>query len=317
MYVYDLLSIKTNGGFMKKIFLVLAATFFCTQVFANADMIKVKGSDTMVNAVQVLAEKYMEKNPGKAISVTGGGSGTGIAALLNSTCDIANSSRDIKDKEKSSAKGKVSEVTVAIDGLSVIVNNSNSINSLTIDQLGKIYRGEVTNWKQVGGSDTPISLYGRQPNSGTFDFFREHIVKADYSKQVREMNGNAQIVESVKATASGIGYVGAGYTKDTKDIKVLSIAKTAGETAYTPTFKNVETKLYPIARPLHQYISGNLTEGVKSFLAYEVSPEGQKIITEQGFFSINDEQKKASYALLGLKMEQTQPATKVEKKIIK
>jgi phosphate transport system substrate-binding protein len=287
---------------MKKLFFVLATVLFSTQIFAaSGKMIQIKGSDTMVNTVQVLAEKYMAKNPGKAISVTGGGSGTGIAALLNETCDIANSSRDIKEKEKVTAKAKISEITIAIDGLSVIVNKGNKVDSLTIEQLGKIYRGDVKNWKEVGGSDTPISLYGRQPNSGTYDFFREHVLKSDYSKQVREMNGNAQIVESVKATTSGIGYVGAGYTKNAKDIKVLSVAKAAGEKAYKPTYSDVEEKLYPIARPLYQYISGNITEEVKNFVAYELSPEGQKIIEKEGFFPINNKQKEFNNALLGIK----------------
>ncbi len=271
----------------------------------NKPMIQIKGSDTLVNAVQVLAEKYMAKNPGKVLSVTGGGSGTGIAALLNGTCSIADSSREMKDKEKSMAKDKISEIVVGIDGLSVIVNKKNKVSTLTLEQLGKIYRGEVTNWKEVGGSNTPISLYGRQPNSGTFDFFREHVVKADYSKQVKEMNGNAQIVESVKSAVSGIGYVGAGYTQNSKDIKVLAVASKTGEKAYKPTFTNVETKLYPISRPLYQYTSGNISEDVKSFLAYEVSAEGQKVVTEEGFFPINDKQKESNYALLGITMEKT------------
>jgi len=269
----------------------------------NKPMIQIKGSDTLVNAVQVLAEKYMAKNPGKVLSVTGGGSGTGIAALLNGTCSIADSSREMKDKEKSMAKDKVNEIVVGIDGLSVIVNKKNKVSTLTIEQLGKIYRGEVTNWKELGGSNTPISLYGRQPNSGTFDFFREHVVKADYSKQVKEMNGNAQIVESVKTAVSGIGYVGAGYTQNSKEIKVLAISAKTGEKAYKPTFTNVETKLYPISRPLYQYVSGNISEDVKSFLAYEVSSEGQKIMTEEGFFPINEKQKESNYALLGIQKE--------------
>ena len=271
----------------------------------NKPMIQIKGSDTLVNAVQVLAEKYMAKNPGKVLSVTGGGSGTGIAALLNGTCSIADSSREMKDKEKSMAKDKVTEIVVGIDGLSVIVNKKNKVSTLTLEQLGKIYRGEVTNWKEVGGSNTPISLYGRQPNSGTFDFFREHVVKADYSKQVKEMNGNAQIVESVKSAVSGIGYVGAGYTQNSKDIKVLAVASKDGEKAYKPTFTNVETKLYPISRPLYQYVSGTISQDVKDFLAYEVSAEGQKVVTEEGFFPINDKQKESNYALLGITMEKT------------
>ncbi|MCX6111694.1 MAG: phosphate ABC transporter substrate-binding protein [Proteobacteria bacterium] len=281
---------------------VLAETTPTTNT-TNKPMIQIKGSDTLVNTVQVLAEKYMAKNPGKVISVTGGGSGTGIAALLNGTCSIADSSREIKPKEKEMAKDKVNEIIVGIDGLSVIVNKNNKISSLTIEQLGKIYRGEVTNWKDIGGKDMSISLYGRQPNSGTFDFFREHVVKADYSKEVKEMNGNAQIVESVKNAVSGIGYVGAGYTQNSKEIKVLAIASKTGEKAYKPTFNNVETKLYPISRPLYQYISGNISEDVKNFLAYEVSAEGQKVVTEEGFFPINDKQKESNYALLGITME--------------
>ena len=291
---------------MKKIFLLLTVTFFCAQVFAKADnMIQVKGSDTMVNMVQVLAEKYMVKNPGKAISVTGGGSGTGVAALLNNTCDIANSSRDLKEKEKTSAKSKVGEVVVAIDGLSIIVNKNNKVDKLTVEQLGKIYRGETTNWKDVGGDNIVINLYGRQPNSGTFDFVREFVVKADYAKSVKEMNGSAQIVEAVKSSsnASGIGYVGAGYVKNAKDLKILKIAKNSSDQAYLPTHDNVLSGLYPIARPLFQFVSGEIKADVKDFFVFELSAEGQKIISEQGFFAISDKQKAINNSLLGIQSE--------------
>ena len=298
---------------MNKIIFGLSLVF-TTSIFAqNSSMIQIKGSDTLVNTVQVLAEKYMAKFPGKTISVTGGGSGTGIAALLNGTCDIANSSREMKDKEKTTAKGKINEIVIGVDGLSVIVNKKNKVNTLTLEQLGKIYRGEVTNWKEVGGINAPISLYGRQPNSGTFDFFREHVVKADYSKQVREMNGNAQIVESVKSAVSGIGYVGAGYTQDAKEIKVLSISKAIGEKAYKPSSVNVEKKLYPISRPLYQYTSGDIKEDIKAFLVYELSAEGQKIVTDEGFFTISSAQKEADYALLGMKVEKTEKVKKKSK----
>jgi phosphate transport system substrate-binding protein len=302
--------LKKEGVIMKKIFCALAILFFCTQGFAKSDnMIQVKGSDTMVNMVQILAEKYMAKNPGKAISVTGGGSGTGVAALLNDTCDIANSSRDLKDKERASSKSKIGEVVIAIDGLSIIVSKDNKIEKLTIEQLGKIYRGEITNWKDVGGANTPINLYGRQPNSGTYDFVREFVVKADYAKSVKEMNGNAQIVEAVKNSnqASGIGYVGAGYVKNAKDLKILKIAKTSKDEAYLPTHDNVLKGLYPIARPLFQFISGEIKTDTKAFLAYELSAEGQKIISEQGFYAISDKQKTANNTLLGLENEKVKP----------
>jgi phosphate transport system substrate-binding protein len=291
---------------MKKLFLFMAAIFLSTQIFAKAgNMIQIKGSDTMVNMVQILAEKYMAKNPGKAISVTGGGSGTGVAALLNHTCDIANSSRDLKEKERISAKSKIAEIIVAVDGLSIIVNKNNKINKLTVEQIGKIYRGEITNWEDVGGANVLINLYGRQPNSGTFDFVREFIVKADYAKSVKEMNGNAQIVEAVKSSsnASGIGYVGAGYVKNAKDIKILKIAKTSTDKAYFPTHSNILGGLYPIARPLFQVISGEIKADTKSFIAYELSTEGQKIISAQGFYAISDKQKIANNAFLGIKSE--------------
>jgi phosphate transport system substrate-binding protein len=291
---------------MKKLIAVLALSFTGT-LFAQQEvakpMLQIKGSDTMVNAVQVLAEKYMAKNPGKAVSVTGGGSGTGVAALLNSTCDIANSSRDLKDKEKESAKSKVNEFVIANDGISIIVSAKNKVNKLTIEQLGKIYRGEITNWKEVGGANTAINMYGRQPNSGTYDFVREFVVKADYAKSVKEMNGNAQIAEAVKSSnnASGIGYVGAGYTKDAKGIKVLKIAKTTKDIAYFPTQINVLKGLYPISRPLYQFVSGDIKENVKELILFELSSEGQKIITEEGFFTINNKQKETNNVLLGIK----------------
>lgn len=289
---------------MKKLILV-SVLMFTANIFAQqGNTLQIKGSDTMVNTIQVLAEKYMAKNPTQKVAVTGGGSGTGIAALQNGTCNIANSSREIKANEREIIKAKTQkdpkQIVVAVDGLSVIVSKNNKLNTLTIDQLGKIYRGEVTNWKEVGGANTPISLYGRQPNSGTFDFFREHVVKADYSKQVKEMNGNAQIVESVKNSnkASGIGYVGAGYTQNAKDVKVLSIAKATGEKAYKPTRDNVLKGFYPISRNLYQYVGADVTETEKNFLAFELSPEGQKIITEEGFFPVKkDDNEKNALAL--------------------
>lgn len=279
---------------MKKIITIIA--LLSSSLYAGK-MIQIKGSDTMVNMVQILSEKYMAQNKGQMVSVTGGGSGTGIAAILNNTCDIANASRDIKKQEKEKAKNGISGFIIGIDGLSVIVHKDNGINELTISQLGKIFRGEVTNWKELGGADVKISMYGRQPNSGTFDFFREHIVKADYAKTVKEMNGNAQIVEAVKNSnnASGIGYVGAGYVQDAKDLKILKIASANGQPSYLPTKENVAKKLYPISRALNQYVSVNLaTADVKNFIKFEISDAGQQIIMDEGFFPITKEQKEAN-----------------------
>ena len=159
----------------------------------------------------------MKKNPDVNIAVTGGGSGTGIAALINKTTDIANSSRELSPKEEEAAKSagvQPFRIIFATDGISVVTHPANPISKLTLEQLGKIFKGEITNWKEVGGKDAKISLYGRQSNSGTYVFFREFVVKADYSPHMKAMNGNAQIVEAIKKDKDGIGYVAVGYVVD-------------------------------------------------------------------------------------------------------
>lgn len=280
---------------MKKYVAFLMAALMLS--FAAADgfareMVQVKGSDTLINVVQRLSEVYMEKNPGKAIAVTGGGSGTGLAAIVNGKCDIANSSRLMKEKEVAAAVEKgmdLKRIIVAIDGLSVIVNGKNPVKQLTVDQVGKIYRGEVTNWKDVGGDDVKISLYGRQPNSGTYDFMKEVVMKGEYASSMRQMNGNAQIVEAVKADAGAIGYSGVGYVKDAGDaITILKIASQAGGYYASPlNVEEVKTGKYPIARPLNQYVNGAPKGDVKAFIEFELSDEGQKIVEQEGFFALD------------------------------
>ncbi len=181
----------------------------------KSKMVQIKGSDTMVNLVQILAEEFMAKNPGTALAVMGGGSGTGITAIINQTCDIGNHSRDWRQKEIDQAWEKGVQprfFAVAVDGLSVIVNASNPIERLTMAEVGSLYRGEIKNWKAVGGPDTAVSLYGRQSNSGTYVFMQEHVLgNKPYSMDVKEMNGNAQIIEGVIQDEGGVGYVGVGY----------------------------------------------------------------------------------------------------------
>jgi phosphate transport system substrate-binding protein len=256
---------------------------------AQAATLQVKGSDTLINVVQKLAEDYMTKS-GAAISVTGGGSGTGVAALLNKQCDLANSSRLMKEKEIATAQEKgidVRRVVVAIDGLAVVVNPACGVTQLTKDQVGKIFRGEATDWSQVGGTAGAITLYGRQSNSGTFEFLRDTVLKGEYSSKMNSMNGNAQIVEAVKSDASGIGYVGVGYVKDATGITVLKIAAQEGAKAETPLdVEAVKSGAYAIARPLNQYFDGAKLPSVKAFVAYELSAEGQKIVEDEGFFAI-------------------------------
>jgi phosphate transport system substrate-binding protein len=262
---------------------------------ASAEMIQIKGSDTIINLSQKLAEIYMQQNPGVKISVTGGGSGTGIAALINKKCNIANSSRAINAKEMESATAvgvAPTRIVIAIDGLSVVVNKGNPVTQLTSDQIGKIYRGEIGNWSEVGGSDMPINLYGRQSNSGTYGFFRELVLKGEYSSKMNSMNGSSQIVEAVKADPSGIGYVGVGYVKNAEGISVLEVASGPNGIYKSPLDKaSVEDGSYPIARPLYQYVSGTPSGETKKFLQFEVSSEGQVIVEEEGFYAIAEEYK--------------------------
>ena len=259
-------------------------------------MIQIKGSDTLVNLVQILAEEYMGKNPGVGIAVLGGGSGTGITGLINQTCDIADHSREWKQKEIDQAWEKgVSPrfFVVAVDGLSIIVNASNTLDRLTMAQVGALYRGEIKNWKALGGSDKAVSLYGRQSNSGTYVFMQEHVLgNKNYSPNMKEMNGNAQIIEGVIQDEAAIGYVGVGYLYD-KDgkirsgLKILNISKEPNGQAYSPLDKEaVDTKKYPVARPLYQAVNGKPSGDIAKFLMWETGPEGQKIVEREGFYTV-------------------------------
>ena len=252
--------------------------------------LQVKGSDTLINLVQRLAEVYMERNPGKYIAVTGGGSGTGIAALINDKCDIAMASRLMKPKELKMASDNgvtAHRVVISMDGLSVITNPQLGIDKLTVDQIGALFRGEITNWKEIGGPDQKVTLYGRQSNSGTFVYFQDYILKGDYSAKMNRMNGNAQIVEGVKADKGGLGYVGVGYVKKPTGLTVVSVASKAGAEYASPlNSADVKSGKYAIARPLNLYINGNPTGDVRDFLEFQLSTEGQRVVEEEGFFPI-------------------------------
>jgi phosphate transport system substrate-binding protein len=260
-------------------------------------MIQIKGSDTLVNLVQILAEQYMEKNPGTALAVLGGGSGTGIVGIINQTCDIANHSREWKESEIKQAVDKGIQprfFVVAVDGVSIVVNEKNPLTQLSMGEVGAMYRGEVKNWKAVGGPDKAVSLYGRQSNSGTYGFFQEHVLgNKNYSTDVKEMNGNAQIIEGILQDEAGIGYVGVGYLFDAsgkvrKGLKVLNISKNAGGQGFSPLDKAaVDKGDYPVARALYQATAGKPAPAVADFLRFEMSAEGQKIVEKEGFFPIS------------------------------
>lgn len=276
--------------------LCIALLLSADTITAQRKMMQIKGSDTLVNLVQILTEAYMVKNPRSPIAVLGGGSGTGIAALINGTCDIANHSRPMKEKEITMAKdnGVIPRTfVIAVDGLSVIVNEDIPVPELTMSQIGAIFRGEIQNWEEVDGPDRTISLYGRQSNSGTFVFFQEHVLgDQNYSADMKRMNGNAQIVEGVKADKFGIGYVGVGYVADAKGnvkkgIRILKVSKDSSSEAFSPINKAaVDSGDYPIARGLFQSTAGVPEGSVLDFLKFELSPEGQKIVAEEGFFPI-------------------------------
>jgi phosphate transport system substrate-binding protein len=268
--------------------------FLCPESNAQS-LIQIKGSDSEVNLVQRLAEVFMKKHPDANIAVTGGGSGTGIAALINKTTDIANSSREIQSKEEEAAKSagvQPFRIVMATDGISVVTHPANPISKLTLEQLGKIFKGEITNWKEVGGKDAKISLYGRQSNSGTYVFFREFVVKADYSPHMKAMNGNAQIVEAIKKDKDGIGYVAVGYVVNDKGVvmpgvNIVNISKDGQSEAYSPAkIENVMSKKYPITRPLNHYTNGKPSGNLLDFIKFELSKEGQEIVRKEGFFPV-------------------------------
>ncbi len=272
----------------------MTAIFMCSNLsFAASDMVQIKGSDTLINLVQKLSEVYMEKNPGSYIAVTGGGSSTGIAGLINKKCNIANASRDMKGSEIDMAVAAgvtPKRVVVAIDGLSLIVNGNNPVKNITVETIGKVFRGEITNWKEIGGEDNPITLYGRQSSSGTYEFLRDVVLKGNYSPKTRAMNGNAEIVEAVRSDETGIGYVGVGYIRDVQGVTALEVAPREGAPYGNPlNMEDINTGKYPVSRPLNQYLSGTPSGAVRDFIAFELSPEGQKIVEEEGFIAIPKE----------------------------
>ncbi|MEJ6950645.1 PstS family phosphate ABC transporter substrate-binding protein [Natronospora cellulosivora (SeqCode)] len=270
--------------------------------------IEVRGSDTMVNLGQRLAEAYMENNDQVSISVTGGGSGTGIAAMIDNRVDIANSSRDMSDTEIRQARDngvEPVEIAIAMDGLAVFVNDSIPISELTMDQVGAIFRGDISNWSELGGPDRTISMYGRQSNSGTFVYFREAVLKADFSDAVKRMNGTAQIIEGVINDNAAIGYGGIGYTVDDDQVvdglRVLKIAVDENSEAASPLVAaNVESGAYPIARPLFNYTNGIPEGEILDYILFIIAEQGQETAVNAGFYPINPEYRAQNNQTLGL-----------------
>jgi len=256
--------------------------------FYAPSKITVKGSDTMVILSQKWAEIYMKAHPEVAIQVTGGGSGVGIAALINGTTDIANASRPIKPSEVQKLKDRYNTLGVQIacakDGITIYVNNQNSIKELSMQQLNDIYTGKVTNWKQVGGADAEIKVYGRENSSGTYVYFKEHVLNdKDFVATCQTLPGTAAVVNAVKKDKLGIGYGGAAYAEGVKHLPVKPDDKSA---AVEPTADNVKSGKYPISRYLYMYLKTKPTGDLKNYIDWILSPEGQKVVTEVGYFPI-------------------------------
>ncbi|MHB1017808.1 MAG: phosphate ABC transporter substrate-binding protein [Coriobacteriia bacterium] len=242
--------------------------------------INVQGSDTLLNVSTAWSEAFMDANSGVEVSVQGGGSGTGIAALLNGTVDFANASREIKDEELADGESKgmsIVEHKVAIDGIAVVVNPANSVEALSLDDLGKIFRGEITNWKDVGGDDAEIVLLSRDSSSGTYEFFKEAVVGEDneYAASAKLLPSNQAIADEVKANEAGIGYIGLGYL--TPDVKVAAVdgVKASIETAADGS--------YPISRYLYMYSDGEPDGVMAAFLDWILGSEGQQLVEDEGF----------------------------------
>jgi len=259
--------------------------------------IQVRGSDTMVNVAQAWAEEYTKVQPAVGVEVSGGGSGVGIAALERGTIDIANASRNMKPEEIEQARKNTGqepkEFIVGYDALAVFVHMDNPLSEVTIEQLADIFAedGKAVRWSDLGVSipgvsDDTIVRVSRQSSSGTYEFFREHVLGTkDFKLGSRDMNGSKEVVELIGSTRTAIGYSGMGYATD--NVKMLKIARAAGEPAFEPSVENTISKAYPLARSLQVYTLGEPQGAVKQYIDWILSPAGQKILEENGYVPVS------------------------------
>ena len=254
-----------------------------------------KGSDTIVNLALAWAERYQQEHPDVRISVTGGGSGTGIASLINGTVDIANASRKIKEEEMAEAQSNGIEPVehiIARDAIAVIVNPENPVSQLTLKQISDIYSGKISNWSEVGGEDRPIVRLSRETNSGTHVYFLETVLrlgskedKTLFSMDTLLLPSSEGIIAEVRQNPNAIGYDGLGYVP--KDLKMIAIAEQEGGAYVLPSIATVNDKTYPIARDLYMYTNGEPTGVVKEYLDWILSPEAQQIVADLGFVPVS------------------------------
>ncbi len=269
---------------MKTKVILSALALYTGVVFSQ----KLKGSDTVLPLAQKEAESYMKTNKAAKINVTGGGSGVGISALVDGTTDIAMSSRKMKltEKMKLSDGGKATKETiVAYDALAIAVHPSNKVSQLTREQLEGIFTGKIKNWKEVGGDDLTIVVYSRESSSGTYDFFKEHVMSnKNYASSVLSMPATGSIIQSISQTKGAIGYVGLAYIE--KNVKALGVSFNKGKTFIAPSMATAKNRTYPIVRPLYYYYLAKSEKVVKPFVDYCLSVEGQKIVENIGYVPI-------------------------------
>ncbi len=265
--------------------LALAALFAAAPVWAG---VVVKGSDTVLPLSQKQAEVYLQKNAEASITVIGGGSGVGIAGLIDGTCDIAQASREIKTKEERQAKQKgvdPVEIVIAKDALTVVVHPENPVKQLTMQQLSDIFTGIITNWKDVGGPNAPIVVYSRESSSGTYAFFREHVMgNKEYTSAALLAPATGAIVQSVSQTKGAVGYIGMAYL--TEGVRALAVAKDAKGPFVQASAATALDGSYPVARDLYYYTNGAPKGEAKAFIDFILSPEGQKLVQDVGYVPI-------------------------------
>jgi len=269
--------------------LAAVITLVAVEQRCQAETISIKGSDTMVILAQKWAEVYLRRHPTVNIQVTGGGSGVGFAALQNRTTDLANASREIKATEILGCirtfHQRPEEYIVALDGLSIYVNQENPVEELTLAQLALIFTGKVKNWAAFGGPDHRITVYGRENSSGTYEFFKEKVLDhADFTAKAQTMPGTAAVLQAVAKDTTGIGYGGAAYGKGAKTLRVR---RSEGDPGYYPTEKNVVERLYPIWRHLYVYVNPAIDQGaLKDYLRWIRTEAGQQIVKQVGYYPL-------------------------------
>ena len=283
---------KREIKFIIIIVAILLLFIFFISSGSTRTKIKQKGSDTMLEIAQIWAEEYVKVNDNVTLSVSGGGSGTGIAQMINGQIDIADASRPIKKYEIALAQtqGIVPiEFKTCLDGIAVITNNNINISEISFIQLQGIYNGTIKNWNELGGPNLKITVYGRQSNSGTYVFFQEHVLNDDdYRTDMQPLNGNSQIVDAVAGDNNGIGYVGVAYAENrASELNILKVKEDENTSSFLPTIENIATGEYPISRYLYIYTNDNPTGEIAKYVRWILDESGgQKVAEDLGFIPL-------------------------------